>query len=98
MPLEGPSLAIFVVSVAMMALSAVTVLLRTFVRLYILRAFGCDDVLMLAALVGYPWTRQRRSSAHDVVGFICDIECVLFHRDNERGRPLKDRFHKHGSL
>ncbi|GIJ90362.1 hypothetical protein Asppvi_009316 [Aspergillus pseudoviridinutans] len=50
MPLVGPSLAIFVVSVAMMALSAVTVLLRTFVRLHILRAFGWDDVLMLAAL------------------------------------------------
>ncbi|KAE8141806.1 pectinesterase precursor [Aspergillus pseudotamarii] len=50
MPLVGTSLAIFVVSAVMMTLSTVTVLLRTFVRLYVLRAFGWDDVLILAAL------------------------------------------------
>ena len=61
MPLVGPSLAIFVVSVVMMALSTVTVMLRTFVRLYILRAFGSDDVLMLAALVGYPWHNLEKT-------------------------------------
>lgn len=54
MPLVGRSLAIFIVSVVMMALSIVSVFLRTFVRLYIVRAFGWDDVLMVAALVGYP--------------------------------------------
>lgn len=51
MHLAGPSLAIFVVSIVMMVLSIVAVSLRTFVRLYIVRAFGWDDVLMLAALV-----------------------------------------------
>jgi phosphoglycerol transferase MdoB-like AlkP superfamily enzyme len=51
MPLVGPSLAIFIVSIVMMILSIVAVSLRTFVRLYIVRAFGWDDALMLAALV-----------------------------------------------
>lgn len=51
MPLVGPSLAIFIVSMVMMILSVVAVSLRTFVRLYIVRAFGWDDSLMLAALV-----------------------------------------------
>jgi hypothetical protein len=51
MPLVGPSLAIFIVSMVMMILSIVAVSLRTFVRLYIVRAFGWDDALMLAALV-----------------------------------------------
>lgn len=50
-PLGGPSLAIFIVSIVMMSLSIVAVSLRTFVRLYIVRAFGWDDALMLAALV-----------------------------------------------
>lgn len=54
MPLVGPSLAILVVSIVMMALSIVTVLLRIFVRIYIVRAFGWDDGLMVAALVSYP--------------------------------------------
>ncbi|KAJ5669587.1 hypothetical protein N7462_010657 [Penicillium macrosclerotiorum] len=51
MPLEGRSLAIFVVSVVMMVVSFITVSLRTFVRAYIVRAFGWDDTLMVAALV-----------------------------------------------
>lgn len=54
MPLVGPSLAIFIVSMVMMILSVVAVSLRTFVRLYIVRAFGWDDILMLAALVRCP--------------------------------------------
>ena len=51
MPLAGPSLAIFIISIVMMIVSIVAVSMRTFVRLYIVRAFGWDDVLMLAALV-----------------------------------------------
>ncbi|KAJ5216651.1 uncharacterized protein N7498_003058 [Penicillium cinerascens] len=50
MPLAGPSLAIFIISIVMMIISIVTVSMRTFVRLYLVRAFGWDDVLMLAAL------------------------------------------------
>ncbi|KAL5366613.1 pectinesterase precursor [Aspergillus floccosus] len=50
MPLVGPSLAIFVISVVMIVFSIVAVLLRTFVRLYILQAFGIDDAFMLSAL------------------------------------------------
>lgn len=53
MPLVGPSLAILVVSIVMMALCIVTVLLRIFVRIYIVRAFGWDDGLMVAALVSH---------------------------------------------
>jgi hypothetical protein len=54
MPLEGRSLAIFTVSIVMMSLSIATVSLRTFVRLNIVRAFGWDDALMVAALVQCP--------------------------------------------
>lgn len=55
MPLVGPSLAILIVSIVMMILSVVAVSLRTFVRLYIVRAFGWDDAVMLAALVSPFW-------------------------------------------
>ena len=51
MPLEGRSLAIFTASIVMMSLSLVTVSLRAFVRLNVVRAFGWDDALMVAALV-----------------------------------------------
>ncbi|KAJ5467615.1 hypothetical protein N7475_005367 [Penicillium sp. IBT 31633x] len=54
MPVVGRSLAIFVVSIVMMAISVVTVSLRSFVRLIILGAFGWDDALMVAALVKSP--------------------------------------------
>ncbi|KAJ5975259.1 hypothetical protein N7481_008966 [Penicillium waksmanii] len=50
MPLAGPSLAIFIISMVMMIVSIVAVSMRTFVRLFIVRAFGWDDALMLAAL------------------------------------------------
>jgi hypothetical protein len=53
MPLVGQSLAIFVVSVVMLIISIVTVSLRVFVRVYLVRAFGWDDVLMVAALVRF---------------------------------------------
>jgi hypothetical protein len=54
MPLEGRSLAIFIVAIVMMSISAVTVAMRSFVRVTILRAFGWDDSLMVAALVWWP--------------------------------------------
>ncbi|KAJ5906073.1 uncharacterized protein N7473_002989 [Penicillium subrubescens] len=50
MPLVDRSLAIFVVSVVMMIISIVTVSLRAFVRLYLVRGFGWDDALMIASL------------------------------------------------
>ncbi|KAE8382472.1 hypothetical protein BDV26DRAFT_253560 [Aspergillus bertholletiae] len=50
MPLGGRSLAIFTVAVVMMCLSVLAVLLRVFVRSYLVRAFGWDDTLMVAAL------------------------------------------------
>ncbi|KAJ5573846.1 uncharacterized protein N7459_008273 [Penicillium hispanicum] len=51
MPLVGRSLAIFTESIIMMSLSIVAVSLRTFVRVSIVRAFGWDDALMVAALL-----------------------------------------------
>lgn len=51
MPLEGRSLALFVFAATFMILSITTVSLRCFVRSYIVRAFGWDDILMLVALV-----------------------------------------------
>ncbi|KAL6230649.1 hypothetical protein BDW75DRAFT_248469 [Aspergillus navahoensis] len=50
LPLVGHSLAIFVVGAVMLGLSIVAVFLRCFVRVYLVRAFGWDDALMLIAL------------------------------------------------
>lgn len=52
MPLVGRSLGMFIEAIIMMSLSIVAVSLRTFVRVSIVRAFGWDDALMVAALVG----------------------------------------------
>lgn len=56
MPLVGRSRAIWTVCVVMMCLSILAVLLRVFVRSYIVRAFGWDDTLMVAAVVGLLWS------------------------------------------
>ncbi|KAJ6089011.1 hypothetical protein N7499_003858 [Penicillium canescens] len=50
MPLVDRSLAIFLVSIIIMSISVIAVSLRSFVRLSIVRAFGWDDGLMVAAL------------------------------------------------
>ncbi|KAL4863304.1 hypothetical protein BDV12DRAFT_206644 [Aspergillus spectabilis] len=50
LPLVDRSLAIFVVSAVMIGLSIVVVSMRCFVRLYVVRAFGWDDGLMVVAL------------------------------------------------
>ncbi|RHZ63772.1 uncharacterized protein CDV56_107339 [Aspergillus thermomutatus] len=50
LPLVDRALAVFVVSVAMMGISVLAVVLRSFVRLYLVRAFGWDDALMVLAL------------------------------------------------
>ncbi|KAF7719137.1 Uncharacterized protein PECH_001768 [Penicillium ucsense] len=50
LPLIGPSLAIFVVSLVMLILALIAVSLRIFVRVHVVRAFGWDDTLMLLAL------------------------------------------------
>ncbi|KAL4987447.1 hypothetical protein BDW68DRAFT_197426 [Aspergillus falconensis] len=50
LPLVGHSLAIFVVAAVMVGVSIIAVFLRCFVRVYLVRAFGWDDALMLIAL------------------------------------------------
>ncbi|KAL5342686.1 hypothetical protein BJX70DRAFT_269101 [Aspergillus crustosus] len=50
LPLVDRSLAIFTVSAVMIGLSIVVVSMRCFVRLYVVRAFGWDDGLMVVAL------------------------------------------------
>ncbi|KAL4792187.1 hypothetical protein BDV19DRAFT_392359 [Aspergillus venezuelensis] len=50
LPFNNHSLAIFVATAVMVGLSIIAVLMRCFVRLYLVRAFGWDDVLMLVAL------------------------------------------------
>ncbi|GCB26991.1 hypothetical protein AAWM_09876 [Aspergillus awamori] len=50
LPLVGQSLAIFIVSAETVGLAIICVSLRCFVRLYILRAFGWDDALVVTAL------------------------------------------------
>ncbi|EAW14396.1 uncharacterized protein ACLA_074330 [Aspergillus clavatus NRRL 1] len=51
LPLEGQSLGQFVVCAVMMSISVLAVLLRSFVRLFLVRAFGWDDALMVIALL-----------------------------------------------
>ncbi|EAU35850.1 cation-transporting ATPase 4 [Aspergillus terreus NIH2624] len=48
--LEGRSLSIFVVTIVFLALSFISVCLRCFVRLRLVRAFGWDDALMVFAM------------------------------------------------
>jgi hypothetical protein len=67
MPLAGPSLAIFIISMVMMILSIVAVSMRTFVRLYVVRAFGWDDILMLSALVG---SQLKTRTGKDMSGLV----------------------------
>ncbi|PYH94504.1 hypothetical protein BO71DRAFT_353291 [Aspergillus ellipticus CBS 707.79] len=50
LPLVGHSLGIFICAAVMMGISIVAVVSRTFVRLYVVRAFGWDDALMVIAL------------------------------------------------
>ncbi|KAJ5947517.1 hypothetical protein N7466_000532 [Penicillium verhagenii] len=53
LPLVGRSLAMFTLSCVMLGLSVITVSFRCFVRGYLVRAFGWDDTLMVAALMIY---------------------------------------------
>ncbi|KAL2827277.1 hypothetical protein BJY01DRAFT_262074 [Aspergillus pseudoustus] len=50
LPLIDRSLAVFAVSAVMLGLSVVAVALRCVVRVYLIRAFGWDDAVMVAAL------------------------------------------------
>jgi len=49
---NGYSEAITVVTAVFLSISLATVLLRCFVRLRVVRAFGWDDTLMVIAAVG----------------------------------------------
>lgn len=51
MTVEGRSEAIILVTVSVLALSTLTVILRCYTRLYIVRAFGWDDTIMITAMV-----------------------------------------------
>lgn len=51
LPLEGRSISIFVVTTIFLAISFITVCLRCFVRLWIVKAFGWDDAMMVFAMV-----------------------------------------------
>ncbi|KAL5364389.1 putative integral membrane protein [Aspergillus floccosus] len=48
---QGRSEAIVVVTASVLALSTLTVTLRCYTRLYIMRAFGWDDTIMITAMV-----------------------------------------------
>ena len=50
-PLTSRGMAIFTIAVVMLVLAVIAVALRCFVRIHILRAFGWDDGLMIAAMV-----------------------------------------------
>lgn len=95
MYLVGPSLAIFIVSIVMMILSILTVSMRTFVRLHIVRAFGWDDSLMLLALVCSISNSKSRKETLLIgsPGVILDIKRLQLRQRNERGWPHQNRFY-----
>lgn len=67
LPLVDRALAIFVVSAVMMVISAVAVVLRSFVRLYLVQAFNWDDALMTRMLTIF------HQSLFVVLGICCMI-------------------------
>lgn len=85
MPLEGRGLAIFVISAIFMFITIVTVSLRCFVRSFIVRAFGWDDILMLVALVNKTIPQNNmswnRSNGHP--GTVHCTSSMLYDRNSE---------------
>ncbi|KAE8135039.1 hypothetical protein BDV38DRAFT_273083 [Aspergillus pseudotamarii] len=68
---DGNSDAIIIVTAVFLGLSLVTVCLRCFVRLRIVRAFGCDDALIVTAMVSslavrFSWIRTDSSSRYSM--------------------------------
>lgn len=63
---NGRSESIFVVTIIFLAISLVAVCLRCFVRLRLVRAFGWDDGLMVAAMVcdACHWATERFHTHH----------------------------------
>lgn len=51
LPLEGRSTAIFIVTTIFLGISFIAVCLRCFARLWVVRAFGWDDAMMVFAMV-----------------------------------------------
>lgn len=49
--LEGRGTAIFIITTIFLGISFITVCLRCFVRLHIVKAFGWDDALMVFAML-----------------------------------------------
>ena len=76
LPLVGHSLAIFICAAVMMSVSIMAVALRTFVRLYTVRAFGWDDALMVIALV-IPELLTNETTADIQLGIVHRPGCML---------------------
>jgi pectinesterase/phosphatidylserine decarboxylase len=79
LPLVGRALAIFVVSVIMTGISVVAVVLRSFARLYLVRAFGWDDALMVLALVLRCWNNlmTRKLTFQQSLFVFLSICCMI---------------------
>jgi pectinesterase/phosphatidylserine decarboxylase len=79
LPLVDRALEIFVVSVVMMVISVVAVVLRSFVRLYLVRGFGWDDALMVLALVLQYWNNlmTRKLTFHQSLFVFLGICCMI---------------------
>jgi hypothetical protein len=93
MPLVDRSLAIFVVSVVMMIISIVTVSLRAFVRVYLVRGFGWDDALMIASLVCIylrPETSERYGLNDSQGLFVTLAACCMIGSTNGVGHAYTD--------
>lgn len=83
-PKDDRSLVVKVVAAVFLAIASVTVILRCYVRLFLVKAFGWDDGAMVIALVFsfYPWASESADSlvmVHDVLR-MHDRRSPVWHR------------------
>lgn len=93
MPVEGRSKEILIVAVVCMSVSFITVCLRSYVRLRLIKAFGWDDGLMVIATVGIPGAhlhyRAAKLTNPKVLNIFLTV-CAIVGAKEGIGRKLTD--------
>jgi hypothetical protein len=81
---DDRSLEVKVVAAVFVAIASVTVILRCYVRLFVVKAFGWDDGAMVIAMVFYP---PFQFDSLQILTYIAMVPHVL--RMYDRGSPLR---------
>lgn len=87
LPLGGRSTTIFVVTTVFLGISFIAVCLRCFVRLWIVRAFGWDDALMVFAMVCDKWKNHKSATDEHSADVEYPVRPVRHHRLPVRNWP-----------